>query len=198
MNRINLLETRRAKLLSAGKEIREKIAALCDEGSFIEYDSYSYSKNEFYGEEAEGEGVITGFVTIEENPFYIVAQNGQVMDGGISKANCNKIVKCLRKAEKTGVPVLYLLNTLGMQAGEGVGALEGLASVLDAMADLRGNVTQVALVVGDVYGSFALVVAGCDYVITVKDVCVSYASPVVIGASANLTKEEVGGVKSQK
>ena len=88
MNKIDLLKTRRAKLLEAGKEIREKISLLADEGSFVELDAYSFSHNEFYGEDAEGEGVVTGYATVDDKPVYIVAQNVKVLSGGVSKANC--------------------------------------------------------------------------------------------------------------
>ena len=68
MNKIDLLKTRRAKLLEAGKNVREKIAALTDECSFVELDAYSFSHNDFYGEDAEGEGVVTGYATINDEP----------------------------------------------------------------------------------------------------------------------------------
>ena len=95
MDKIQLLQERKAKLMEAGKEIRSHIQAIVDEESFVELSAFSFSKNEFYGEEAAGEGVITGFATLSGYPFYIVAQNFKVLDGGVSKASCDKIAKCL-------------------------------------------------------------------------------------------------------
>ena len=95
MNRIDLLKDRRSKLLEAGSEIRGKIAEIIDAESFVELSAYSFSKNEFYGETAEGEGVVTGFATIDGNPCYIVAQNANVLSGGVSKAACDKICKTI-------------------------------------------------------------------------------------------------------
>ena len=120
MDKIQLLQERKAKIAEVGKEIRARIHTLIDEKSFVELSAFSFSKNDFYGEEAEGEGVVTGFATIADYPFYIVAQNFSVLSGGMSKANCDKITKCLELAEKNATPVVYVLNTRGVQVGEGV------------------------------------------------------------------------------
>ena len=130
MDKIQLLQERKAKLAEMSKDIRADIQSIVDAESFVELSAFSFSKNEFYGENAEGEGVITGFATIDGNPFYIVAQNFKAFDGGISKANCDKMVKCLDAAEKNATPVVYLLNTRGVQLGEGVTVLEGLGKLL--------------------------------------------------------------------
>ena len=105
MDKLRLLQARKQKILSVGKEIRKDIDSLIDKDSFVELSSFSFSKNDFYGEEAEGEGVVTGFATVGDYPFYIVAQNSAVFSGGVSKANCEKIAKCLNQAEKTATPV---------------------------------------------------------------------------------------------
>ena len=85
MDKIQLLQERKAKITEAGKEIRARINAIVDEESFVELSAFSFSKNEFYGEEAAGEGVVTGFATISGYPFYVVAQNYKVLEGGVSK-----------------------------------------------------------------------------------------------------------------
>lgn len=64
MDKISLLQKRRKQLLDAGKGIRADINTLIDEDSFVELSSFSFSKNEFYGETAEGEGVVTGLSLI--------------------------------------------------------------------------------------------------------------------------------------
>ena len=200
MNRLELLKSRRSKLLEISSEIRAKIADLIDTESFVELSTYSFSKNEFYGEEAEGEGVVTGFATIDGNPVYIVAQNGKVLSGGISKANCDKICKTIISAANNSTPIVYLLDTKGVQVGEGVAVLEGVADVLYEMNELRGKVTQFAIVDGDCFGAFSLIAAGCDFTFYTKNACVAYASPTVIAATSKQpkTKGEVGGVESVK
>ena len=129
MDKIELLKSRRAELLGVSREIREKISSLTDSESFVELDAYSFSRNEFYGEDANGEGVVTGYATIDSTPVYVVAQNVKVLSGGVSRANCAKIVKCLEKAAKTGYPVIYMFDSLGVSVGEGVNVLEGMAEV---------------------------------------------------------------------
>ena len=130
MDKISLLQKRKKQILDAGKAIRADIAALVDEESFVELSSFSFSKNEFYGENAEGEGVVTGFATINDCPFYIAAQNFAVLSGGVSKAACEKLAKCIAQAEKTSTPIIYILSSHGVQIGEGVSVLEGLANLI--------------------------------------------------------------------
>ena len=197
MDKIQLLQERKAKLLEASQEIRNQINAIVDEASFVESSAFSFSKNDFYGDNAEGEGVITGFATIADYPYYIVAQNFKAFDGGISKANCDKIVKCLDAAEKNLTPVIYLLNTRGVQLGEGVTVLEGLGKLLMRATQLKGVVPQYAVVNGEVYGSAAMLAAIADFTFFMKDKAVlAVNSPFVLSAKAgkNLTKEEVGAV----
>lgn len=199
MDKIQLLQERKAQLEAAGKDVRAQIAALVDAESFVETSAFSFSKNEFYTEEVAGEGVITGFATLDGYPFYIVAQNYAVLSGGISKANCDKIAKCLDAAEKNCMPVIYLLSTQGVQVGEGVTVLEGLGKLLMRSTQLKGVVPQYAIVNGDVYGSAAMLAAVADFAFFIeKKSVLAINSPFVLSAKAgkNLTKEEVGNAKA--
>ena len=199
MDKIQLLQERKAKIAQAGKEIRSQIQAIADEDSFVELSAFSFSKNEFYNEETAGEGVVTGFATVDGYPLYVVAQNFNVLDGGMSKANCDKIVKCLDTAAKNGTPVLYLLNTHGVQVGEGVTVLEGLGKLLLTASRLKGVVPQYAVVNGEVYGSAAMLTAIADFTFFVeKKSVLAVNSPFVLSATAgkNLAKEEVGSAKA--
>lgn len=198
MDKLNLLAERKQKLFDASKDIRNKIDLLIDEKSFVELDRYSFSKNEFYQEDAQGEGVITGFATINNVAVYIVAQNSNVLNGGISFANANKIVKCLDKALVSGAPVIYFLSSLGVLAGEGLKALEGAGLVLNKMQELKGEVPQFSIALGDVLGSSAIFSATCDFNFMLSDSCVSYASPFVLSAKGDkdYTKAMVGGVEA--
>ncbi|MGN1104572.1 MAG: carboxyl transferase domain-containing protein [Candidatus Coproplasma sp.] len=195
MDKIKLLQDRRSKLLSAGKAVREDIAALVDSDSFVETSVFSFSESEFYDGTAEGEGVVCGFATIDDFPYYIVAQNAQVLNGGISKANCQKIVKCLDQAEKNGTPVIYLLSSGGVRVGEGVNVLEGLAELVLKASRLKDSVTQYLVVNGDVYGQVSLLAGICDFNFFVEGKSVlALNSPMVISAAGNVqvTKEKIG------
>lgn len=198
MDKIKLLQDRKAALAQASANIRADIDAIIDESSFVELSSFSFSKNLFYEEDACGEGVVTGFATIDGYPFYIVAQNFAVLNGGFSKANCEKIAKTLNAAEKTETPVIYLLHTYGVQVGEGVNVLEGIAELLLKATQLKGTVPQYAIVNGEVYGAAAAIATLCDCVFFTKDSALCINSPFVLSAKAgkNLKKEEVGGYKA--
>lgn len=196
MDKVRLLQSRKQKILDVGKEIRKDINLLIDGDSFVELSSFSFSKNDFYGEEAEGEGVVTGFATINDYPFYIVAQNAAVFSGGVSKANCEKIVKCLNQAEKTDTPIVYFLSSLGVQTGEGVNVLEGLASLVLKASQLKGTVPQYLVVNGEVYGQIAVLAGLCDFTFFIdKKSALAANSPLVISARSgrNANKFEVGG-----
>ena len=198
MDKISLLQQRKQKLLNAGKSVRKDISALIDEQSFVELSAFSFSKNDFYGEDAEGEGVVCGYATIEGFPFYIVAQNYEVLSGGVSKANCDKISKCLDQAEKASTPVIYLLSSLGVQVGEGVNVLEGLASLILKASQLKGSVQQYLIINGETYGQIALLSALCDFTFFIEEKSVlATNSPLVISAQSgkNLSKFKVGGIE---
>ena len=200
MDKLGLLKTRRAELLQSGKEIRSKLAEIIDEQSLVESDSYYFSKNEFYGEDVPGEGVVTGYATVNDFPCYVVAINPQVLSGGITNAGCRKIVKCLDKALSVSAPVIYLLSSKGVVAGEGVSALEGFSELLSAMDELKGNVPQFAVCMGDVFGQASIIAAMADYTYYFKDTCVAYGSPLVIAAKSGkaLEKSAVGGSAANK
>ena len=196
MDKIRLLQSRKQKILDAGKDIRKDINSLIDKDSFVELSSFSFSKNDFYGEEAEGEGVVTGFATVGDYPFYIVAQNSAVLSGGVSKANCEKIAKCLNQAEKTSTPVIFFLSSLGVQIGEGVNVLEGLASLILKASQLKGSVPQYLIVDGEVYGQIAVLSGLCDFTFFIeKKSSLAANSPLVISAQSgkNVDKYNIGG-----
>ncbi len=199
MDKIQLLQERKAKIIQAGQDVRADIASIIDENSFVELSAFSFSKNEFYGEDVAGEGVVTGFATIDGHPFYIVAQNFAVCDGGFSKANCDKIVKCIEAAERASTPLLYLLNTHGVQVGEGIPVLEGIGKVLAKCMQLKDCAAQYVVVNGEVYGAAAMLAAIANFTFFVeKKSVLAINSPFVLSAASgkNLGKEDVGSAKA--
>ena len=200
MDKIKQLRERRETLKKAGSNIRAEIAALCDQDSFVELSAFSFSKDAFYGEDAQGEGVVTGFATIGGYPHYIVAQNFDLSFGGLTKANCEKIAKTLNAAEKNSTPVVYLLHSCGVRVGEGVNVLEGISELLLKATQLKGSVLQFAVVCGEVYGASAALASVCDCVFFTEKSALCINSPLVLSAKAgkNLKKEEVGGYAALK
>ncbi len=200
MDKITQLRERKAALKAASESIRAEIDLFVDDKSFVELSALSFSKNLFYDEDAKGEGIIAGFATISGYPFYIVAQNFAVYDGGLSKASCEKISQILNAAEKNNTPVVYLLQSHGVQIGEGVNVLDGISKLLLKATQLKGTVPQYAVLLGDVYGSAAALAAVCDFIFFQKKSVLSVASPLVLSAKAgkNLKKEEIGGYAALK
>ncbi len=197
MNKIELLEQRRAEILSETRELREKIAEIIDEKSFVELGGYSFSKNDFYGEEKPGNGVVTGYAAIDGNPVYLIAQNANENFGGVTLSNCKKIAACITRASETATPVIYLLNSYGVEVGEGVNVLEGIAEVLSASAEIKGFVPQISIVLGRVYGSMSLLAAACDACYVVKGGEICYDSPLVLAASEkHATAQKVAGYEN--
>lgn len=199
MDKISLLRSRKEAVKEAGRGVRAEIAALCDEDSFVELSAFSFSKGAD-GEDAFGEGVVTGFATIGGYPFYIVAQNFALSYGGLSKGNCEKIAKTLSAAEKNGTPVVYLLESHGVRVGEGVNVLEGISTLLLKATGLKGSVLQFAVLLGDVYGSSAALASVCDCVLFPKGSALCLSSPLVLSAreNQNLKATEVGGYSALK
>lgn len=200
MDKIKLLQERKTALEIAGTSARAAIRELFDEESFVELSAFSFSKRELYGDEAGGEGVITGFATIDGYPFYVVAQNFACSFGGLTKAHCEKIARCLSAAEKNETPIVWLLHSQGVVLGEGVDVLEGISELLLKATQLKGTVPQYAIIKGEVYGAAAAIAAIADVLFFLEDSALAVASPLVLSAKSgkNLKKEEVGGYDALK
>ncbi len=204
MDRIKLLQSRRAKLLEATKSIRKKVTDIVDDMSFVEFDSYSFSHSDIYEEDALGDGVLTGIGTINGKNYCIVAINSDIMHGGLSLSNCNKISKCMDKALRTASPVIYVLESNGVQLGEGVNVLEGIAKILKISSDIKETgLLQFAVVTGNLFGSLSLLVSNCDFAYSLKDGKVSFTSPLVISAKnpsaeTELSIEKIASIKEFK
>ena len=195
MNRVDLLKKRKAELSACKDEIMKMISSLTDEKSFVETGVYSFSQQVITGEKLYGEGVITGYATVEDNPIYVIAQNFAVMDGGLTKAQCDKVLKCMEQAENSAVPVLYILNTHGVSAGEGIPVLEGMAAIIRKASQLKGALPQFAFVCGDCFGSVSVLAALCDFCFMTDSAVLSSSSPFVISAKSgvNLPPDKIAG-----
>lgn len=197
MANLDLLKSRKAELYEKTADVRKSISSIVDENSFVEINAYSFAKNEFCDSTVDGLGVVTGYATIDGYPIYVVAQNKNVLGGSISKANADKISECLLKAYNQELPVIYLLESKGVQVGEGVAVLEGISTLLQASNSLKDVAPQFAIATGDVLGSTALLAVNADFTFAVNNACISYASPAVISASVDgATKESVSNAKN--
>ncbi len=137
---LELLKERKANVQANTKQARELISTIVDELSFVELDTFRFSKSEFYEDaSAIGEGVVTGYARIADNPVYIIAQNAAALKGGMTKAQADKILKCMSMAEKSGYPLINILASSGAVIGEGLSVLDGYADYCEGFGTLWCN-----------------------------------------------------------
>ena len=111
---------------------RERIAMLLDEGSFEEFDMFVQHRCTNFGIEKTkylGDGIVTGYGTIDGRLVYIFAQDFTVFGGALSEALAMKICKVMDQAMKMGAPVIGLNDSGGARIQEGVNALAGYAEI---------------------------------------------------------------------
>lgn len=196
MVNVDLLKSRKAELYEKTADVRKNISSIVDDSSFVEFNAFSFTKNEFCDKVVDGLGVVTGYATVDGYPVYVVAQNKNVLGGSISKANADKIIECLIKAHNQELPVIYLLESQGVQVGEGVAVLEGISLLLKASNALKDVAPQFVIATGDVLGSTALLASNADFTFSVNGACISYASPTVLSASSGKDKSSVVNAKN--
>lgn len=186
-NEKRLKEQRDAGKLTA----RERVEKLADAGSFSELFAL-VSQNE------EGAGVITGYATIDERPVYIFAQDFTVRGGAMGKAQAQKIVKLLDMAQKTGAPVVALMDSAGVRIDEGAEAMGAYSEIYHKLARMSGVCPIVSVVLGPCIGGAALLTQLADISIIAEKVGeLMVFGPQVMAAMNGLSvkPEELGGAK---
>ena len=185
-------EKRLKEQRDAGKlTARERIQKIADAGSFVELFSL-VSKDE------EGAGVITGYATIEERPVYIFAQDFTVHGGAMGQMQAAKIVKLLEMAQKTGAPVLAVMDSAGVRIDEGAAAMSAYSEIYQKMARMSGVCPMVALVLGPCIGGAALLTQIADVAIIAEKVGrLMVFGPQVMAAmnGMDVKADELGGAK---
>ncbi len=160
---------------------RERLDLLFDKGSFRELDA-----------SVEGAGVVTGHGKVEGRPVYAFAQDFAARGAPLSPAQADKICRVLDLALEGGVPVVGLLDSVGIQEGTG---LAGCAKLLHRQALASGLIPQVWAVMGPCPGELALSPALADFVVMVEETSHMHMRPLgpetVAKVSADL--EALGG-----
>lgn len=187
MDKTALLNRRKQEIVSMSEGIRGFLESFLDEYSFVEMDTFSFSKGEAFDEAGSfGEGVITGYATIDGIPVCLFAQNYEVCKGGMSKAQADKIIKIQKQAQKTGAVMISVIDTAGAKLGEGITALEGYAGIMAQADSMRGEVTQIAIIKGSCLGAMSYFAALNDFVIMMDESVASTSSPAIIAASSGI------------
>jgi len=171
---------------------RERINLLMDEGTFQEMDEFVASDRfNIYGD-----GVITGYGTVNGRRVCVFAQDFTVMGGSLGERHAGKICKMLDFAMTVGIPVIGLNDSGGARIQEGVVSLGGYASIFFRNVMASGVVPQIAAIMGPCAGGAVYSPALMDFVFMVRDTSFMFLTgPDVIKAVLNeeVSFEELGG-----
>ncbi len=156
----------------AGKlTARERIAILLDDGSFSEMDAFvTHRIHDFDLEKRKipGDGVVTGYGTIEGRQCFVFSQDFTTFGGTLSLAHAEKIIKILDLAAKVGAPVIGLNDSGGARIQEGVGSLGGYAEIFLRNVMMSGVVPQISAVMGPCAGGAVYSPAMTDFIFMVR------------------------------
>lgn len=187
----------------AGKlTARERINLLLDEGSFQEMGKLVVHHCHDFGMEKKriyGDGVVTGYGTIEGRTVYIFAQDFTVFGGSLSAANATKIVKIMDLAMKIGAPIIGLNDSGGARIQEGVESLGGYADIFLRNVLASGVIPQISAIVGSCAGGAVYSPAITDFIIMTKGISNMFITgPEVIKAVTHedVSMEELGGAET--
>ncbi|MCR4441197.1 MAG: methylmalonyl-CoA carboxyltransferase [Peptococcaceae bacterium] len=178
---------------------RERIERLLDAGSFTELDKFVAHRCvnfDMAGKEAPGDGVITGYGTIDGRLVYIFAQDFTVLGGSLGEMHAKKICKVLDLAVKMGAPVIGLNDSGGARIQEAVDALAGYGQIFYRNTLASGVIPQLSVIMGPCAGGAVYSPALMDYVFMVKNTSRMFITgPQVIKAvtGEEVTDEQLGG-----
>jgi len=178
---------------------RERIDLLLDKDSFVELDLLVEHRCSNFGMdkvEAPGEGVVTGYGTINERLIYVFAQDFTVIGGSLGEMHAKKICKVLDMAMKMGAPCIGINDSGGARIQEGVDSLSGYGQLFYRNTIASGVIPQISIIVGPAAGGAVYSPAIMDFVFMVKNVGIMHITgPDVIKAVTGevITSEKLGG-----
>ena len=178
---------------------RERIDLLLDEGSFEEFDMFVEHRSHDFGMEAQripGDGVVTGWGTINGRVVYVYSKDFTVIGGSLSKAHAEKIVKVQDMAARNGAPIIGLFDAGGARIQEGVDSLAGYADIFLRTVLASGVIPQISVIMGPCAGGDVYCPAMTDFIFMVKDTSYMYVTgPDVVKTVINeeVTHEDLGG-----
>lgn len=196
-------ERRIASQHSKGKlTARERIDLLLDDGSFEEFDMFVAHRCTEFGMEEDkpaGDGVITGWGTINGRQVYVFSQDFTVFGGSLSATHAGKICKIQDMAIRNGAPIIGLNDSGGARIQEGVDSLAGYAEVFQRNIMASGVVPQISVIMGPCAGGAVYSPAMTDFIFMVRDTSYMFVTgPDVVKTVTNevVTAEELGGAST--
>ena len=178
---------------------RERIELLLDADSFEEFDMFVAHRCTDFDMEKDrpyGDGVITGWGTINGRMVYVFSQDFTVFGGSLSETHAQKICKIMDMAVQNGAPVIGLNDSGGARIQEGVASLAGYAEVFQRNVLASGVVPQISVIMGPCAGGAVYSPAMTDFIFMVKDSSYMFVTgPDVVKTVTNevVTAEELGG-----
>ena len=185
---------------AAGKlTARERLNILLDEGSFVELDRFvTHHCTDFGMENSKipGDGVVTGYGTVDKRLVYVFAQDFTVLGGSLGRAHATKICKVLEHAMKMGAPVVGLNDSGGARIQEGVDSLAGYSDIFLRNSLASGVIPQISAIMGPSAGGAVYSPALTDFIFMTRSASYMFITgPEVIKAvtQEEVTKEALGG-----
>ena len=181
---------------------RERIELLLDEGSFEEFDMFMTHRTTDFGmadNKPSGDGVVTGWGTINGRMVYVFSQDFTVFGGSLSETHAQKITKIMDMAIQNGAPIIGINDSGGARIQEGVASLAGYAEVFQRNIMASGVVPQISLIMGPCAGGAVYSPAMTDFIFMVQDSSYMFVTgPDVVKTVTNevVTAEELGGAST--
>lgn len=178
---------------------RERIDLLLDDGSFEEFDMFVTHTCQDFGLDKEhymGDGVVTGYGTIDGRLVYVFSQDFTVFGGSLSEAYAMKICKVLDKAMKVGAPVIGINDSGGARIQEGVKSLGGYAEIFQRNIMASGVIPQISAIFGPCAGGAVYSPALTDFTLMTKENSYMFVTgPKVVKTVTGevVTDQELGG-----
>lgn len=196
-------EARIEKQHAKGKlTARERIDILFDPDSFEEWDMFVEHRCSDFGmaeQTIPGDGVVTGYGTINGRLVFVFSQDFTVFGGSLSESHAEKIVKIIEQAMKVGAPVIGLNDSGGARIQEGVASLAGYANVFQQNVMASGVVPQISVIMGPCAGGAVYSPAITDFIFMVEDTSYMFVTgPEVVKTVTHeeVTQEELGGAQT--
>ena len=178
---------------------RERVDLLLDDGSFEEFDMFVTHRCTDFGMEQQkpaGDGVVTGWGTINGRLVYVFSQDFTVLGGSVSATHAKKICKIMDMAVQNGAPVIGINDSGGARIQEGVDSLAGYGDVFQRNITASGVVPQISVIMGPCAGGAVYSPAMTDFIFMVKDSSYMFVTgPDVVKTVTNehVSAEELGG-----
>ncbi len=178
---------------------RERLELLLDPDSFEEWDMFKEHRCTDFGmaeTKNPGDGVVTGYGTINGRLVFVFSQDFTVFGGSLSETHAEKICKVMDHAMKVGAPVIGLNDSGGARIQEGVASLGGYADVFQRNVMASGVIPQISMIMGPCAGGAVYSPAMTDFIFMVKDSSYMFVTgPEVVKTVTHeeVTAEELGG-----